>query len=134
MADELTLKAHNPATIAAPASRYSHAVEVRGPARWLHISGQVGVRPDRTVPPDSETQMEVAWTNLLAILREVGMSADNLVKITTFITDAADVGLVRTVRDRHLGTMTPASTLLVVSRLAHPDYRFELEAVAAAPV
>ncbi len=127
------LKAHNPATIAAPVSRYSHAVEVRGPGRWLHISGQVGVQPDGSVPSDSEAQMETAWTNLLAILREAGMTADNLVKITAFITDPADVGLVRTVRDRHLGAMAPASTLLVVSRLAHPDYRFELEAVAAAP-
>ena len=127
------LTAHNPATIAAPLSRYSHAVEVRGPGRWLHISGQVGVRPDGSVPADSESQMETAWTNLLAILRDAGMTADHLAKITAFITDPADVGLVRTVRDRHLGATPPASTLLVVSRLAHPDYRFEIEAVAVAP-
>ena len=127
------LTAHNPATIAAPASRYSHAIEARGPGRWLHVSGQVGVRPDGTIPADSEGQMETAWTNLVAILREAGMTADNLVKISTFITDAADVGLARRVRDRHLGATAPASTLLVVSRLAHPDYRFEIEAVAAAP-
>jgi 2-iminobutanoate/2-iminopropanoate deaminase len=77
--------------------------------------------------------MEVAWTNLLAILRAAGMTADHLVKITVFITDPADVALVRQVRDRHIGRTPPASTLLVVAGLARPDFRFELEAVAAMP-
>ena len=124
---------YNPDEIAPPASRYSHAVEVRGPGRWLHVSGQIGLRPDGSLPADSEGQIEVAWTNLLAVLRAAGMTAEHLVKITAFITDPADVALVRKVRDRHIGGTPPASTLLVVAGLARPDFRFELEAVAAMP-
>jgi enamine deaminase RidA (YjgF/YER057c/UK114 family) len=37
------LKRHNPPTIAPPFSRYSHGVEAPAKARWLHVSGQVGV-------------------------------------------------------------------------------------------
>src|SRR5438876_559996 len=43
------LKPINPPTIAPPFSRYSQAVEVPAGLRWLHISGQVGVRPDGTL-------------------------------------------------------------------------------------
>ena len=32
----------NPSDIVKPFSRYSHGAVVEGPARWLHISGQVG--------------------------------------------------------------------------------------------
>jgi enamine deaminase RidA (YjgF/YER057c/UK114 family) len=36
-----------------------------------------------------------------------------------------------TVRDRFVGSPPPASTLLVISALADPRYRIEIEAVAA---
>jgi hypothetical protein len=38
-------KTFNPPGVAAPASRYSHGVEVSSGARWLYISGQVGTGP-----------------------------------------------------------------------------------------
>ena len=44
------LKRHNPATVAAPFSRYSHGVEAPDNARWLVISGQVGVTARRQGP------------------------------------------------------------------------------------
>ena len=36
-------KIHNPATVAPPVGSYSHAIETPPNARWLTISGQVGV-------------------------------------------------------------------------------------------
>ena len=36
----------NPDSIAAPLGLYTHAIAVDGPGRWLHVSGQVGVRPE----------------------------------------------------------------------------------------
>ena len=38
----------------------------------------------------------------------------------------------RQVRDRMLAGATPASTLLVISALANPDWLVEIEAIAAA--
>ena len=43
------LKRHNPGTVAAPFSRYSHGVEAPDNARWLVISGQVGVNAEGKV-------------------------------------------------------------------------------------
>ena len=126
------LKRHNPNTIRAPFSRYSHGVEGPGSARWLHISGEVGVAPDGQIAQSAEAQMEQAWRNLFAILESAGMTRHDLVKVTVYLTRNDDIGLYREVRDRMLEGAKPASTLLIVAGLASPDWLVEIEAVAAA--
>jgi len=126
------LKYRNTKTAPPPFSNYSLAVEAPGNARWLHISGQVGVAQDGTTADGPEAQMEQAWRNILAILEEADMSAGDLVKVTVFLTRSEDTPLYRNVRDRMLQGAEPASTLLIVSGLASPDWLVEIEAVAAA--
>ncbi len=126
------LKKHNPSAIAAAFSRYSLGVEAPATARWLYVSGQVGVAPDGAFANGPEAQMEAAWRNVLAILDAAGMGPGDLVKVTVFLTRAEDVGLYREVRDRMLAGAEPASTLIVITALAHPDWLVEIEAVAAA--
>jgi len=125
------LKVVSPATIAPPVSNFSHAVEVPPNARWLYISGQVGVDPDGAMAEGTEAQAERAWANLIAILREAGMGPEHLVRTNAYIIDEGDVGLLRAVRGKYLDGHEPASTACVVSALASPDWRFEIEAVAA---
>ena len=126
------LSKHNPSTIAAAFSNYSLAVEAPAQARWLHVSGQVGVAPDGSLAEGPEAQMETAFRNILAILGSAGMGPHDLVKVTVFLTRSEDVGLYRGVRDRMLAGATPASTLLIISALASPDWLVEIEAIAAA--
>ena len=126
------VKHHNPSTVAPPFSSYSHGVEAAAGARWLHISGQIGVRPDGTLADGAEAQMEQAWRNVFAILDAAGMTRRDLVKTTIFLTVHGDTGLARRVRERMLEGATPASTLLFVAGLARPDFLIEIEAIAAA--
>ncbi len=126
------LRKHNPGAIAAAFSRYSLGVEAPAAARWLYVSGQVGVEPDGAFADGPEAQMEAAWRNVLAILNSASMGAGDLVKVTAYLTRAEDTALYREVRDRMLAGAEPASTLLVISALAHPDWLVEIEAVAAA--
>ena len=123
---------YNPAAVPPPFSRYSQAVEAPAGARWLHVSGQVGVLPDGTMAEGAAAQMEAAWRNVLAVLEAAGMGPGDLVKVTAFLTRPEDTGLYRQVRDRLLEGAEPASTLIVVAALAHPDWMVEIEAVAAA--
>ena len=61
---------------------------------------------------------------------------DNIVKLTTFIVGLSPDALpiVRGVRNRYVNTVRPpASTLLGVSALFHPDCVAEVEAVAVLP-
>jgi len=126
------LKLSNPPTVCAPFSRYSQAVEAPAGLRWLHVSGQVGVRPDGTLAGTGfAAQAEQAWNNLLAVLAAAGMGPADLVKVNVFLTRPGDVAESRRIRDAALGGAEPASTLAVVAGLARPDWLFEVEAVAA---
>ncbi len=76
--------------------------------------------------------METAWRNVLGLLASAGMGPADLVKVNAYLRRAEDTGLYREVRERMLGGAEPASTLIVISALAHPDWLVEIEAVAAA--
>jgi len=71
------------------------------------------------------------WQNILAVLAEGGMGVQDLVKVTSFLTRKEDYAKFGPVRARYLGEHRPASTLLVVSALARPEFLVEVEAVAA---
>ncbi len=125
------LTAVTPTTIAPPASNYSQGIVVPPNARWLYISGQVGVRPDGTMAEGIDAQTDRAWRNLTAVLEEAGMAVTDLVRVNAYVTDPAHVAPLRGIRGKYLGDYEPASTLAIVSALASPDWLFEIEAVAA---
>jgi 2-iminobutanoate/2-iminopropanoate deaminase len=122
-----------PTNIAAPmpAAKYSHSVEVPTNARWLYVSGQLGARPDGSVPETFEEQIEWCWKNLVAVLEASDMAIADLVKVTTFLTDRSQREKNAEVRGRYLGETRPAQTLLFVSGLTLPPYLCEVEAIAA---
>lgn len=125
------LKKHNPAHTVQPFAAYSQGVEVPPGARWLFIAGQVGQRADGTIPPDSPTQVEIAWNNVLAVLESAAMGAEDLVHVHVFITDAADVTLNRDYWKKISRNGGPGITMVTVRRLSHPDWKVEVQAVAA---
>ena len=126
------LTPHNPMDVPPPTSLISQGIEVAPDARWLYISGQIAVRPDGTAIEGAEAQMEDVWKKILRVLESASMGYENLVKIGIFLTREEDILTFREVRDRVLGSVKPASTLLIVKGLARPDLLVEIEAVAAA--
>lgn len=121
----------NPASIAAPAGRYVHGVEVPANARLLYISGQVGIDKNRKAGATIEKQCELAWKNLVAILKEARMGVDDIVRVNVYLTDPRYVAAYREARDKFVGEKMPASTLLIVTALVDPALMVEIEAVAA---
>ncbi len=125
------LIAHNPPTIAAPVASYHHGVEVGAGARWLFISGQVGIRPNGEVGRGAAEQAEILWSNLQAIIASAGMALTDLVKIASYVVAAQHIDPLRLVRERVLGSHKPASTLLIVPALGRPEWLVEVEAYCA---
>ena len=115
----------------APALRYWHGAEVAPNSRFVYTAGQVGRRPDGTIPDDFTEQAENCYRNIERILADGGMGFDDIVKITIFVTERENVHRWRAVRDRLLGDIRPCSTFLVVASLSEPEYQIEIEAVAA---
>ena len=124
-------KKYNPKTVPKPMATYSQATEASVGARWLYISGQVGISAKGKLSGGIKGQCDLAWRNLKAVLKAADMGLEDVVKITVFLTRPEDLAKYRDVRDRHLGKARPAWTLVFVSRLAHPNFLVEIEAVAA---
>jgi 2-iminobutanoate/2-iminopropanoate deaminase len=120
----------NPATIAPP-GRYNHGVAVPAGSRFCYSAGQVGRNPDGSLPEDFAAQVRNCYHNLGEVLAADGMTLEDLVKVTVFVTRHEHVARWREIRDRLLGETKPASTMLVVASLSEPGYLVEVEGVAA---
>lgn len=126
------LKTSNPKTIAPPAAIYSHSVQVPPNARWLYTAGQVGVRPDGSIPEGFEAQHDQIWQNTLAILADAGMGPEDIVRLNVYSTDPGGLKYVRAHREKYLKPgHVPASTWVVVAGLANPQWVVEMETIAA---
>ena len=126
-------KIHNPNTAAGPFADYSLGLEVAPNARWLSLAGQVGARPDGSVPDDIEEQVEWTFRNIFAILEAAGMGVEHMVRMTSYLTHADYWPAYRKVKARMMGPHRPTSTLLVISGLAVPAWKVEIESWAAKP-
>ena len=111
-----------------------------GATRTLHCSGQVDLVEDADAPmglsvgspEDMAGQMRAVLASLDALLDGAGMGRGDISKLTFFTTD---IDAFREHTDVYRAHFIdhPASTLVEVSKLAHPDMTVEIEAVARIP-
>jgi len=128
----LELVPHNPSDgVYSTGGDWVHAMEVRHAERLLFVSGTMGLRPDFAAPDTLEEQLECVWNNLRAILASAGMTVDNIVRLTSYLRDAAYAEANAEARIRALGERRIPTTAIVVQTL-EPDWLVELEVVAAA--
>jgi enamine deaminase RidA (YjgF/YER057c/UK114 family) len=122
---------HNPPSVFPPYRCYSHAIEIRGDAQLLIISGLNGYLADGTTMPDTfEEQGEIIWQHLGTILHSAEMDYSNLVSLRTYLADPQyDQANVR-LRVKYLGDHQPASTV-ICCQLLDPKWKLEVEAIAA---
>lgn len=116
-----------------PARGYSQVVEVPGGSRLVYLSGQVGLDSAGRVvgAGDLRAQTRQTFENLRRALAAVGATFADVVKLTYYVLDATQVGVVREERDRVVNVAAPpASTLVEVRRLFRDDLLIEIEAVA----
>jgi enamine deaminase RidA (YjgF/YER057c/UK114 family) len=105
-----------------------------GAERWLHLAGQIGLRPDRTLPETLEGQIDQCLANIDTALADAGMARADVVKLTFYLTDGAPeaIAAYRARRNAWLGEgPQPAATLLIVAGLAGPGLKVEVDCVAA---
>jgi enamine deaminase RidA (YjgF/YER057c/UK114 family) len=120
-----------PKSIRTPFARYSHAVEVPAHARWLLCSGQLGISTMDQIPESTEQQAILCFEAIGACLKEAGMTFGDIVRINAYVTDRAHMASYMAVRDRYVALPPPASTLMIVGGFTRPEFRVEIEAIAA---
>ena len=120
----------NPPTMAKPTG-YSYAVRKSGAP--VFISGQVALDSSGKLVGEGDiaAQAEQVFENLRTVVEACGGTMDDIVKITIYVTDAAFRPAVAAARQRHFSEGSyPASTYLVITALALPQFLVEIEAVA----
>lgn len=106
---------------------YSQAVETAG---TVYISGQIPLDPATgEMAGTIEEQTDQVMKNLSAILEEAGLSFDQVVKTTIFLTSLDDFAAVNEVYGRHLSEPFPARATVEISKLPK-GANVEIEAIA----
>ncbi len=122
----------NPETTAAPEGGYSHGVLVEGTYRQLFISGQIPETADGEIPVGFEPQCLAVWSNIGEVLAEAGMTFENVVKVTTYLTSPDLAETNGRIRRQILGDLRPALTVVVAQTL-DSQWLLEIEVIAVAP-
>ena len=113
---------------------YSSVTHSNGPCTIVTTAGQIGARPDGSVPSNPIEQYKQAISNLKRCLDAAGARVEDILKLTYYIVgyDYKNPAH-RSVLLDFLGDHRPASTLIPVEKLAAPEFLFEIEATAAIP-
>lgn len=124
-------RAITPPELRPPFANYNHGVEVEAGSRLVFVSGQLGIGPDGRIPEDAGAQADLCFSNIRAILAAAGMGIGDIARINAYVSDRAHLAAYMAARDRHVATPAPASTLMIVSGFARPEFKVEVEVVAA---
>lgn len=108
---------------------YEHAARV---GDFIFIAGQIAKDIDGNVigPHDAEAQAHAVFESLGKVLAYSGASVDDVVKVTTYLVEAADAAKVTPIRRAFFGTHRPPHTGVVLKALGSPEVRLEVEAIA----
>ena len=132
----VSIRRINPPELGTPPG-YSQVVEVSA-GRIIFIAGQAALDRDGNLvgKNDFAAQAVQVFENLAIALQASGCTAANLVKLTVFLTDMANLASYREARNRFFTSVAPpaapAATLVEVSKLYGADFMIEIEAIAAA--
>jgi enamine deaminase RidA (YjgF/YER057c/UK114 family) len=125
----------NPPGVFPPRGNYVHAVVVSAPT-LVFVAGQTAVDEAGNVvgKGDIEAQARQVFRNLQTILEAAGSSLQDIVTWTIYDTNPdAHREAISRVGAEVMGGIYPASSRIGVTRLAHPDYLLEIDAVAIVP-
>src|SRR6185312_4923037 len=97
----------------------------------LFVSGQLGIGVNGEAPESAEAQADLCFAAIAAILEEAGMTLRDVVRLNAYVCDRAYLADYMRVRDRHVSDPPPASTLMIVQGFSRPEFKVEVECVAA---
>jgi 2-iminobutanoate/2-iminopropanoate deaminase len=114
----------------APAAIGPYSQAVRS-GRFLFCSGQIPLDPKsgQIVPGDIAAQTRRVLDNIAAVLRAEGLTFDNVVKTTIFLTDLGDFQTVNEIYGSYFKQNPPARSTVQVSALPK-NANVEIEVIA----
>ncbi|RFU81109.1 amine oxidase, partial [Trichoderma arundinaceum] len=116
---------------------YSHGISINGSGRTIRTSGQVARRADGSWPPSLVEHIQQAVANLEKVLNASGAFPRDIVHLRFYVVDwdissANDLvaPVLSLLTDKYGAANKPLTTLIPVPKLAFPEAKFEIEAIA----
>jgi len=126
----------NPKGVWGPRGRGFSMGAIQQDGHIIHFTGQVAWDENERIvgKGDVEAQTRQCFKNILAVLSSVGGKIEDVVSVTTFFTDRAQLPAIQRVRTEFLtDDSAPVSTSVMVAGLGHEDFLVELTPVAVVP-
>ena len=125
------IKPLDPPAIYPTGADYRHGIEITGHTRTVYIAGTMGLDAEGRPAADLATQLDLIWSNISAILAEAAMTTANIVRVTSYLTDRAQVEANQQARIAALNGRAVPTTAIVVATL-DPAWLVEIEVIAVA--
>jgi len=127
----MELRTHDPHDgLYAAGGDYVHALELRDARRLLLVSGTMGLDAGGVPGATLDEQLVLVWSNLRAILASAQMTVDHVVRVTSYLRDAAFAEANARARVAALGGRAVPTTAIVAQTL-DPGWLVEIEVLAA---
>lgn len=115
-----------------PSGHFSHATTVEAQGKLVFISGMTAHQPDGTVAGvgDVEAQTRQVCENVKAAVEAAGGTMDDICRVDVFVRNMEHFDTIHQVRREYFTPPLPASTMVEVTKMTHPDYLVEISAIA----
>ncbi|MGH7094709.1 MAG: RidA family protein, partial [Stellaceae bacterium] len=118
-----------------PSGVFSHATMIEAKGRLVFISGMTARRADGSIAGigDIEAQTRQVCENIKAAVEAAGGSMDDICRVDVYIRNMEQFDTIHKVRREYFHAPLPASTMVEVVKMTHPDYLIEINAIAVVP-
>lgn len=115
-----------------PSGHFSHATTVEARGKLIFISGMTAHRPDGSVAGvgDIEVQTRQVCENVKAAVEAAGGTMDDICRVDVFVRNMEHFEAIHKIRREYFHPPLPASTMVEVTKMTHPDYLIEISAIA----
>lgn len=121
----LEIRTENAPTSPSPISQAVQAGD------YLFVSGQTPRRPDGTeVAGDFDAEVRCVLSNVIAVVEAAGAGAERVCKVNAYLTDASLFERFNAIYSEYFTSAPLPARTTIVSSLARPSIRVEVEAVA----
>jgi 2-iminobutanoate/2-iminopropanoate deaminase len=117
-----------------PSGVFSHATAIEAKGRLVFISGMTARRADGSIVGvgDIEAQTRQVCENIKAAVEPAG-GMDDICRVDVYIRNMEQFDAIHKIRREYLREPLPASTMVEVVKMTHPDYLIEINAIAVVP-
>jgi reactive intermediate/imine deaminase len=115
-----------------PNGVFSQATTIEATGRLVFVSGMTARQPDGGIAGvgDIREQTRQVCENVKAAVEAAGGTLADVCRVDVYVRNMEDFAKIHEIRAQYFTEPLPASTMVEVSKLAHPDYLIEINAIA----